>query len=54
MELSIDSAEPEGEIAELIRLSHQMCFTESALTEKVELRHVDRLNGQQLNIEAQR
>ena len=52
VELSIDSDEPESEIAELIRLSHQMCFTESALTEKVELRQVDRLNGQQLNIEA--
>ena len=53
VELSIDSDEAEDEIAELIRLSHRMCFTESALTEKVEVRHLHRLNGQQLNIDGQ-
>lgn len=49
--LSIDSDEPEDEIVELIRLSHKMCFTESALTENVELRCKDQLNGQQLNVD---
>jgi len=49
--LSIDSDEPEDEIAELIRLSHRMCFTESVLTESVELRHQNRLNDRQLNID---
>lgn len=47
--LSINSDEPEDEIAELIRLSHKMCFTESALTENVELRCQNHLNGRQLN-----
>ena len=51
VELSIDSDESEHEIAELVRLSHRMCFTESVLTEKVELRRLDRLNGQQLDID---
>ena len=51
VELSIDSDESETDIAELIRLSHRMCFTESALTEKVALKHLDRLNGRLLNIE---
>ena len=52
VELSIDSDEAESEIMELIRLSRRMCFTESALTEKVDVKHLHRLNGQRLNIEA--
>lgn len=51
VELSIKSDEPEAEIVELIRLSHRMCFTESVLTKKVELRLVDRLNGHPLNVD---
>jgi hypothetical protein len=52
--LSIESDEDAEDIAELIRLSHKMCFTESALAEKVELRCLNRLNGQQLNIDAEK
>jgi hypothetical protein len=49
IELSMESEEPQAQIAELMRLAHQMCFTEDALTRalKLETRHI--LNGQVLN-----
>ena len=50
VELDIESDAPEEEITELIRLAHKMCFTEVALTEKVEVRRVNRLNGQTLSM----
>jgi organic hydroperoxide reductase OsmC/OhrA len=48
IEVSIESDEAADEIDELIRLSHRMCYTEAALSERVPLtkRHV--LNGQPL------
>jgi len=48
VELTVESDEPEEEIAKLVRLAHEMCFTEHALTGQVEVRCVDRLNGRLL------
>jgi uncharacterized OsmC-like protein len=46
VEMALQSDEPEAEISALIRMARQMCFTESALTERVELTHSFSLNGQ--------
>ena len=32
IEISMDSEEPESEVATLVRLARKMCFTEKALT----------------------
>lgn len=48
IELIIESDEPAGTIAGLIRLAHQMCFTEDALTRKVKLTTKHLLNGEPL------
>lgn len=45
IELALDSDEPPEAVAELIRLSHRMCFTEDALTGHVKLTQRHRLNG---------
>jgi uncharacterized OsmC-like protein len=50
IELSINSDEPAEEIAELIRLSHRMCFTEDALSGEVKLTTRHHLNGQLIEI----
>ena len=52
IELFIESDEPPEEISELIRLSHQMCFTESALTGNVQLTQRHSLNGQPIEVKA--
>ena len=49
VEMTFESDEPEEEIAALIRMARQMCFTESALTEEVRLTHRYRLNGQAID-----
>ncbi len=51
IELSIESDEPAEKIAELIRLSHRMCFTEVALAREVRLRKRHNLNGQPIEVE---
>lgn len=51
IDLSIESDEPAGEIAELIRLAHNMCFTESALTGEIKLNTRHTLNGQPFEVE---
>jgi len=51
IELFIESDEPAEEIAELIRLSHRMCFTESALTGNIPLTKRHSLNGQPIEVE---
>ena len=48
IELHLESAAPAEKIAELIRLAHRMCFTEVALTGRVELSQRHLLNGQPL------
>jgi organic hydroperoxide reductase OsmC/OhrA len=53
VEISIDSDEEEQKIAELIRLAHQMCFTEDALTGQVQISRVHRLNGQPIEVKPQ-
>jgi uncharacterized OsmC-like protein len=50
IELSIESDESEDEIIELIQLSHQMCFTEVALAEEIQLKKQHNLNGQPIEI----
>jgi uncharacterized OsmC-like protein len=45
IELSVDSDEPPEKITALIRLAHQMCFTEDALTGHVRLEKVNLVNG---------
>jgi len=50
LELSIESAEPQAEIVELIRLSHRMCFTEVALTDEVPVRKQHTLNGEPIEV----
>jgi uncharacterized OsmC-like protein len=45
IEISIESDEPDEEIAELIRLAHQMCFTEATLSSQVQLTVRHHLNG---------
>lgn len=49
IELSLDGELPKEEILKLIRLAHQMCFTESALkgAPKITSRHV--YNGEELD-----
>ena len=46
IELAIESEESADAIAELIRMAHQMCFTEDALTREVKLTTSHLLNGQ--------
>ena len=53
IEISIDSDESPEKIAELIRLAHQMCFTEDALTGQVQLSKTHRLNGQPIEVNPQ-
>jgi len=50
IELSINGDMPVEEIKELIRLAHQMCFTESALkgAPKIMSRHV--FNGEEVEV----
>jgi uncharacterized OsmC-like protein len=50
VEIALEADEEKEEIAELIRMARRMCFTESALTEKVELLYSYRLNGRALDI----
>lgn len=45
IELSLESDEPRDAIADLIRLSHSMCFTENVLSQKVKLETRHLLNG---------
>ena len=50
IELSLESDAPAAEIATLIRLAHQMCFTEAALSSPVALSMSHILNGQVLEV----
>ncbi len=45
IDFSIESDASEQEIATLIRLSHQMCFTEDALAGQVKITKRHQLNG---------
>jgi uncharacterized OsmC-like protein len=46
VEFSVESDEPPEAIAELARLAHQMCFTQDAISRKVEITKKHFLNGQ--------
>ncbi len=46
IEFSVDSGEALDVIKDLIRLAHQMCFTESALQQVVQIKYTHRLNGE--------
>jgi uncharacterized OsmC-like protein len=51
IELSINGDLPENEIMTLIRLAHQMCFTESALSGQVQLTLHHFFNDQPLDLD---
>jgi len=46
IEFSVESDEPPETIREMIRLAHEMCFTEAALTNTVQIDFTHRLNGE--------
>ncbi len=48
VEISIESDEPAEQIAELIRLARQMCFTEKALIGSVPILVKQTINGQEI------
>jgi len=48
--LSMESDEPREQIAQLIRLSHRMCFTEAALSGAIALNMQHVLNGQSIEV----
>jgi organic hydroperoxide reductase OsmC/OhrA len=50
IEVSIESDAAAEDIAGLIRLAHRMCFTEDALSGKIELTTRHLLNGQPLDL----
>lgn len=52
IELSLDSDEPEQNIAELIQFAHRMCFTEYALAHAVPLTCSHRLNGKPMQVDS--
>jgi len=49
--LFIESDESPEEIAELVRMAHQMCFTEAALTGQGKLKQRHYLNGQPFEVD---
>ena len=51
IELSINGDMPTEEIVTLIRLAHQMCFTESALSNVVKVTSSQLFNGQPLEVD---
>ncbi len=52
IQLSIESDAPAGQIAELLRLAHRMCFTEDALSGRVKLNTRHFLNGEVIGVRA--
>lgn len=53
VEVHLESPEPEEEIETLLRVAHQMCFTEDALTRPVAVRKAHFLNGRPLEAAGQ-
>jgi hypothetical protein len=51
IEMSIESSESEEVIANLIRLSRKMCFTEKALTGSIPVSFSQKLNRQPLVVD---
>ena len=45
LSIEVDSQAPDEEIAELVRVARESCFTHGALTEPVEVRAALTLNG---------
>jgi len=50
IELSINGAMPQEEIIKLIRLAHQMCFTEAALKGTPKIMSRDIFNGEVIEV----
>lgn len=50
IEMRLESAEPVEEMAQLVRLARQMCFTEVALTNPVSVTVNQWLNGEPLDV----
>lgn len=50
IELSIEGDHSIEDIAKLIRLAHRMCFTESTLTDAVEVKTSHLFNGKPIDV----
>lgn len=48
--LAIESDEPPAQITRLLKMAHQLCFTEHALTNTIPLVQHHTLNGQPINL----
>jgi organic hydroperoxide reductase OsmC/OhrA len=48
IEVSLDSDAPLETIQEMIELAHQMCFTEAAITQAIEVQFTHKLNGKEI------
>jgi len=46
IEISVESDEPLEVIQAMLNLAHQMCFTETALSQAIELQVTHRFNGE--------
>ena len=51
VEILLDSDEPEGEVAELVRMARRLCFTEKALTSQVAVDVTQTLNGKTIAVD---
>ena len=51
IDFELESEAPAAEIARLIRMSHQMCFTEDALTSRIPITKRHQLMGSLLKCE---
>lgn len=50
IDMQMESEEPEEEIAALMKLAHEMCFVEDALSKKMDVIYSHSLNGKNLHI----
>lgn len=50
VEISLESGAPDVVIADMIRVSRQMCFTEKALSAPVSVQVTQKVNGKELSI----
>ena len=49
IKVSLDSTEKPQVVKDLLRLAHQMCFTEDALRSQINIRSTHSLNGEELD-----
>jgi hypothetical protein len=51
IELSLEGDQDVDEIIQLIRMAHRMCFTESVLTQAIEVKTSHLFNGQSIDVD---